>query len=729
MKPKLIFLLLFTVSFYYKAGAQSADIFRIILQRVHDEQISAVNDINALDKQVKNNLATLNHDNGKWEEFDYADHKRINANWMPVLERIRSMTLAYSHPASSYYRNKRLWQAVNKSLAYFTNHNPLPYCDNWYQQGITRPQSLSLSLINMKFGAKALDRAVEKSTIAAICKDTSVTSNGRNNPMHKFNFGANKAQIAMGWIYLGALLRDKSVLETGVRETYAPIQYTEGEGMQYDLSYDMHYGYLYNGAYGTEFMHSVIKSAGYTADTEYALKGEKLVLFRKFILESIFGLIRDKWIDWNVLGRGISRTGATQRDYLSDLQRLEKIDPQGKEQYEIIRKRMSGEEDVSFGLIPRHKHYWSTDYTIHSRPSYFLSIHAVSGRNYAQEIGNQENIKGFWGASGTVNLQVDGPEYYNIFPLWKWTKLPGTTLPDTLPIPVNKAPGEGDRRGTDAFSGGVSDERYGATAYVVNADLHTSAKKAWFMFDEEIVCLGAGISSTLPYAVHTTLNQTLYNEKDFFVFADHKIHPFGMDSHFNSVNHINWILHNRVGYTFPRAGDINLSVENRKSDWSEIRHTGEKANKKIEDKHVFQLTLAHGVRPNNATYAYIMVPGINGATEMEDYLLQDNISILANSDTQQAVFHKGLRIWQIVLYKANESFTDDQLKLWSDIPAIVMLKKLDNGHYQIFVSDPTQLHKKLNLSIQLPGTSSPIRIEFDLPQKPFAGQTVSRIID
>ncbi|QQT26120.1 polysaccharide lyase family 8 super-sandwich domain-containing protein [Sphingobacterium spiritivorum] len=729
MKPNLIFLLLFTVCLYFHAQAQTEDIYQTILQRVHDEQVSAVKDISELDRKVKNSLSTLNHDNGKWEEFDYTDHKRINPGWMPVLERIRTMTLAYSHPQSSYYRNKDLWYAVHKSLTYFTNHKPLPYCDNWYQQGITRPQSLSLSLINMKFGAKPLEKSVEKSTLAAICKDTSVTSNGRNNPMHKFNFGANKAQIAMGWIYMGALLRNKIVLETGVRETYAPIEYTEGEGMQYDLSYDMHYGYLYNGAYGTEFMHSVIKAASYTADTEYALKGEKLTLFREFILESIFGVIRGKWIDWNVLGRGISRIGATQRDYSSDLFRLEKIDPQGKEQYEIIRKRMTGEEDVSFGIKPQHKHYWNTDYTVHSRPSYFLSIHAVSNRNYAQEIGNQENIKGFWGASGTLNLQLDGPEYYNIFPLWKWTKLPGTTLPDTLPIPVNKAPGEGDRRGTHAFSGGVSDGLYGATAYVVDEDLHTSAKKAWFMFDEEIVCLGAGIRSSLSYPVHTILNQTFHNEEGFYICADHEVHPFSMNSNFNAGNHINWVLHNRVGYIFPNAGNVNLSVENRKSDWSEIRHTGEKNNKKVEDKNVFQLTLEHSVRPKNATYAYIMVPGIREPADMKNYLLKDNISILANDDEKQAVFHKGLHIWQIVFYKTTEPFSNDQLKLGSDIPAVIMLRKLDNSQYEISVSDPTQQHKKLNVSVKLPEKSAPIRIEFELPQKPFAGQTVSKIID
>ncbi|WP_225874608.1 polysaccharide lyase family 8 super-sandwich domain-containing protein [Pedobacter hiemivivus] len=730
MKPIfLAFLFTLAASFFNNVEAQSDVVFHTILQRVHQEQIDEVKDVKQLDQQVKDNLSDLNLETGKYESLDYTDHKRINPSWVPVLEKIRTMTLAYSHVKSGYYGDKKVWEAINKSLNYFTSHKPLPYCDNWYQQGITRPQSLALSLINMKFAALPLDSLVEKKTIAVICKDTAITSNGRNNPMHKFNFGANKTQIAMGWIFMGALSGNEKMVELGAKEAYLPIQYTTGEGIQYDLSYDMHYGYLYNGGYGTEFMTCVTKSAAYTLGTKYALQGEKLDLFRKFILESIFGVIRGQWMDWNVLGRGISRIGATQKDYSSYLERLEKIDPQGKEQYSNIRKRMKGEKPASFNLKPFHKHYWNTDYTVHSRPSYFMSIHAVSNRKYSQEIGNLENMKGFWGSEGTLNLQLKGNEYHNIFPLWNWAKLPGTTLPDTLPIIKDKAPGVGDRRGTHPFSGGVSDGRYGVTAYIMNNDLQTSAKKSWFMFDDEIVCLGAGITSTLPNRVSTTLNQAILSENGLTLSTGSRVVPYKKDLHLTFNDQVDWVLHDHVGYLFPQKGKVYLSVEKRVSDWSEISMGGEEANKKIEDKSVFQLSLQHGIRPENGKYVYILLPGIESPTAMKQYLKKKNVIIKSNTENLQAVYHHGLKLWQMVFYVDGAQFDDEQVKISTDVPAVLMLRKSQTGKYQLHAADPSHLHKTLNVKIKIKGLADTKMITLVLPQKEYAGQTVSTIVN
>jgi len=64
--------------------------------------------------------------------------------------------------------------------------------------------------------------------------------------------------------------------------------------------------------------------------------------------------------------------------------------------------------------------------------------------------------------------------------------------------------------GATAFAGGVSDSLYGASAYELNFDSVT-AKKAWFFFDKEVVCLGAGIRSKAKETVTTTVNQCWLN--------------------------------------------------------------------------------------------------------------------------------------------------------------------------------------------------------------------------
>lgn len=726
MRLLLIFILL--ISGLVKASGQDRSnrhIYDTILARIHKEQLDAVPSITKLDQQVGQILKGIDLETGRWNKIDYADHRRINPGWLPILGGIRSMTVAYTLPGSKFYQDDAVWFAVNKSIDFFTHQDPLPYCDNWYIQGISRPQKLALSLVNMEFGHKKLVDSIKQSCIDAICKDTAINSPGRNNPLHRFNYGANKTEIAIGWIYTAALLRDKKMLAIGSKEAFAPIELTTGEGIQYDLSYDMHYGYLYNGAYGAVFLNSILKAMQYTRGTDYAVTAEKLDLFRKFILASIFGITRGQWIDWNTVGRGISRRNTLLRNYSGILSQLAKIDYPARASYEAIRLRNTGERPASYMVKPSHAVYWSTDYTVHNRPNYFFSIHAVSTRNFSQEIGNKENIKGYWGAEGTTNLQVRGDEYFNIFPLWDWAKLPGTTLPDTVPILEDKAPGSGDRRGTSSFCGGVSDSLYGATTYVINDDLGTSAKKSWFMFDEEIVCLGSSISSTLPNNVNTTLNQCVYNTGDgIYVSSRGSVEHLNTSLH-RKIAHPDWLIHDSIAYLFPGDEMIELTVENRRSDWTVITANGAASNKFIENKKVFQLTIPHGTFPAQAAYSYIIVPAIKSPGDLKTYLKKNHISIVCNNADMQAVYHRELKMWQTVFFRAKQPLNTGNFKISTDIPAVVMIREKSKGNYELHIADPSQSHQQVTIMIQKNKHGKSRQVRLNLPREPYAGQSVS----
>lgn len=711
--------LFLTFFFCYGQGNQTV-LFNQILNEVYNEQQKVINNVDGLDQHVGTYLSELNVVTGQWSEFDYKDHKRINPSWIPVLEQMRLMTVAYTHPKSTYFKDETLRKAINSSLNFFTAQQPLPYCDNWYIQGITRPQSLTKCLINMRLSAKGLDNKVERSLIKAICADTALNSPGRNNPNHKYNFGANKAQIAKGWIMIGASLGDIHMLETGVNEVYSAIERTKGEGIQFDLSYDMHYGYLYNGSYGIDFMQSVVETAYMMKDTPYALQGEKLTLFRDFINESIFGLMRGPFMDWNVLGRGISRIHATKKDLSEVVGRLMEVDPIAAEQYGIIKRRISGLEAPSFGIMPSHCHYWKTDYTVHKRPEYTFTVHAVSDRNFSQEIGNQENLKGFWGAQGTTNLQVQGDEYYNIFPLWNWAKLPGTTLPDTVPILKDKAPGSGDRKGTSSFSGAVSDSIYGVTAYTVNNDLQTFYKKSWFMFDREIVCLGAGIKSDLPSPMNTTLNQCLLGNGEVLV-KKRGSSALSMLTDGKYVDDIESVWHNRVGYFFPSVQSVELHIEKRSEDWLTIRSSQQ--SEKRASTSVFQLGIQHGIKPDTASYVYILLPGIDRTADIGRSVADSGIKIVYNTEKLQAVKNRKLDIWQMVFYDDSVSYEDENVRVKTDIPSIIMLKKIEDKVYELHVSDPTQKHKKIAVSVLFKKAGLSKDQIIDLSQDDYAGRS------
>lgn len=724
----LCFLLVFN-----SAWSQNVSIYDSIMNAVRKEQVVETTDFVGLNKSVKNYLSpfTFNAATGVWLDINYGANVRTNPSWMNALNRILDMVLAYTinNRDNNYYQSAILLTAINKALNYFCTRNPVPYSTNWYYQGVSRPLALALILINMRYSLVKLNSAVEKKAIDVMCRDTAYNSRGRNNPLQRVNQGANRSLIAMDWLYIGSLIQSDYMLKIGAQESYSTIKYSTGEGIQQDLSYNMHYGYLYTGAYGTVFMNSVIESASYTAGTRYAIKGSMLSLFRRFVLESVVGAIRGHWIDWNVVGRGISRNGTLNRNYSSLLKKMQLIDTDSAYLYNQVIARMNGSRPPSYGIVPAHRYYWRTDYTLHLRPAFTFAIHAISSRTLSTEIGNNENLKGFWAAEGATDIQTVGDEYYNIFPLWNWTRIPGTTLPDSLPL-LNggKAPGDGDRKGTSAFAGGVSDSLYGVTAFEMNNDVLTSAKKSWFQFDDAVVCLGAGISSTATQPVNTTVNQTFLRNNKVIVSSEGNISTLGNGVHLNYKNNLDWVVQDGVGYVFPKGGNIDLLTENRQGNWLGISQAGSRNSNEVENKNIFQLSIAHGLRPSNDKYAYIVVPGKNSASDMKSYLAQNNISIGINSDSVQAVCHRGLGICQMVFYKGNAVYKNDSMKVWTNIPSTIMIKRIDEKSYRIYVADPSQTASSISVYAELPDIPGTRVVHMSLPSSNFAGESVMTTI-
>src|SRR5699024_5389424 len=122
------------------------------------------------------------------------------------------------------------------------------------------------------------------------------------------------------------------------------------------------------------------------------------------------------------------------------------------------------------------------------------------------------------------------------------------------------------------FSGGVSDSLYGVSAYVVEKDMKTSAKKAWFMFDQEIVCLGAGISSELHHPISTTVNQSVFDDKKGVYLGEKKnYHALSTDTVLSLKKGVQKVIHDGVAYLFPQKEHLKLSIEKRVGDESAIR--------------------------------------------------------------------------------------------------------------------------------------------------------------
>src|SRR6185312_10871561 len=169
-------------------------------------------------------------------------------------------------------------------------------------------------------------------------------------------------------------------------------------------------------------------------------------------------------------------------------------------------------------------------------------------------------------------------------------------------------------------------------------------KKSWFMFDNEIVCLGAGITCSGPAEVHTTaenrrLGSTITNS--FVVNGITTTPTVGWSSNLSSAS-ASWIaLGGAGGYYFP-AGSSNLQavITSNSGKWSDIN--GGDSTTTYTDNYL-KLWFNHGLTPTNAGYEYVLLPTMS-TVAVSNYANSPDIVILTNSTFTQAVKKPSLGI-------------------------------------------------------------------------------------
>jgi chondroitin AC lyase len=687
-------LLLFIFTPALVRAQQSGDV-AVIMKRV---MFDLKKPLARIEKAAEKNINTMAPD-GSWKDVPYTDVTMTN--WLPNnhLLKLETVIQSYINKDSRYYGNDKVFDQISKAFNFWYDHDPKS--SNWWHNEIATPQALGELLILMHYGERQLDAKLLSNLLDRM---------KRGEPEKKT--GANKTDIALHYFYRALLANDLALLKFSADQLFEPIQFVHyGEGLQYDYSYLQHGPQLQISSYGAVFIIGVLKLANYVRETPYALSAQKLALFSKYYRDSYLKAIRGSYIDFNVEGRGVSRPDILRKNTeKSRLLTAQMIDIKHNEDWSNAIARTDSVEPPSYKIEPYHRQFWNADYAQHLRPAYSFNVRMVSSRTKRSEAGNGENLLGRYLSDGATNIQLRGPEYYNIMPVWEWDKIPGTTSRDyTQDRPMTVFWGE---QGSNDFAGGVSDGVYGASGYALDYD-SLQAKKGWFFFDREIVCLGAGINSNTVENITTTVNQSWLNG------------PVGSDKgKIGSAKTLklngktpNWLLHDGVRYYFPEGGDITLSTQVQKGNWYHINNSHPKEEISGD---VFKLWINHGSKPANGQYAYVVLPGVKDA-EMKKFDAS-TVKVLANSEDVQAVYHSVLNMVQAIFYKAG-TIVLPGMEITIDKPCALLIKNI-NGKPVLHVADPLQKEKTAVIRLKNLTTGETKTMQADFPQKEFSGSSL-----
>lgn len=664
----------------------ATDVFNTIMNNVCEVEWSAAPADILSGKEVGGLLARQSPD-GSWPDINYQSHRQTS--WEPGrhLLQLHNLVLSYTYRGGAFYQNPKLLTAIKNGLHFWYHADPRS--TNWFNQQIFCPGQIGAILILLRSGPTDIPAALEKDLL-----DRMVLIGG--DPDGRYSTGAaNRINISTHWIYRGCLTRDLAVLQKGASNYLLPIKYNPpGRGLRRDLSYQEHGNQLYIGNYGFSFIDNISKGALFLKNTPWALTGDQLSLFSSFVRLTYLNTIRGEYYSFVIPGRQVANKNDLDRSQnVAILDRMIRIDPTHKDSYAAARKRWEGSKPPQYGVVAYHKHFWLSDYTLHVRQGYFFDVRFVSNRTVRTENVNYENKKGFFLADGATDMTIRGDEYQNIFPLWDWCKIPGTTTPllDSLPDMHQEV---GGTPGITSFCGGLSDSMDGASTYELNYPaFNIKGKKSWFFFNREIICLGNSITSESGNPVATTVNQCLSHGK---VLIKESSRVKGLPStfkHEGSVGAISWVMHDGFGYFFPGDNRVCISDTERKGSWKTISDSQKDAPVK---KKVFAIWIDHGVRPDSGHYAYIVVPGIYSADDMDRYQQRSTIRILANTDTLQEVADAAEGLTEAIVFKQNILIDlDDRYALECSTPCIVTFRKNTNG-WSLHLADPTQTAKKIS---------------------------------
>lgn len=320
------------------------------------------------------------------------------------------------------------------------------------------------------------------------------------------------------------------------------------------------------------------------------------------------------------------------------------------------------------------------DRVIHEAGKYRLGIAMSSCRIGKFEGFSGNNMSGWYTGDGMTYIYTPSNRnhWLNYFNYCNLYRLPGTTVDmitraaDGANIALFDNPPD-----VPAWAGGISLQcRYGvAGMHLRGAKSDLTARKSWFMFHDEIFCLGAGISMSENREVETIVESRSIAKGWSIDGVAGTTKKCWEETYTNP----RYAYINEVGgYYFPQPCTLHTYIEQNK---------------------YYSLYFSHGSAPLNATYQYVLLPQMT-EEEVASYVRNPQVQALSNTDTIQAVWHKSLGIVGINYWQAGKCAS-----VSCDGEASMMFRHSNDTLY-FAASDPTW--KRLSLTFVLDGVYTKI---------------------
>ncbi|GHJ34650.1 polysaccharide lyase family 8 super-sandwich domain-containing protein [Streptomyces sp. TS71-3] len=400
--------------------------------------------------------------------------------------------------------------------------------------------------------------------------------------------------------------------------------------------------------------------------------------------------------------------------------------------------------------------------TVHHRPGFAFALARSSERISKYEYMSGENLMPWFQGDGAHYLYLSGQDQTEAYGAAHFAVVPPYRLAGvTAPVETRKTvpelygtawydnPGAGFTsssesqntyvyfpRGTNAFSGGATLGDLAAAGLVQSDDVAWAAKqagelpgdfvayrnatatKSWFLLDDEIVVLAAGVGDPAGRAVTTTVDSRIAAPGDTLAltgrFADGTPWPgpgaqaAGHSAPLAWLRYANDTRRTAVGYAFltgprNRGGAAGHPAPAPTAPPTATLETVTRSLQAVNTtnpatsvtKQVFWLGVEQTAGAPEGTLAYALLPGATEA-RLRAYA-HEPLTVLANTPRLQAVEHTGLGLLAANAFVPGTHRVGRRLTV--DGPASVLLREGRDGALSLAVCDPTTHRDTVTITV------------------------------
>ena len=637
---------------------------------MHRLQQKALSSISVYAADFPKAMAAWRKD-GSFSDVEF-DEVGTDDNWNGIRhwDHLNSMVWAWAAPQSFSRRNRELGERIYKSVIFWHRVKPWPLQNAWWGEiGVPRHAKDALILASPLL----MQTAEGREALMTPLKQTTLKDD---------------AEI----VFIRSLLeRNLTQMHEAAHELVADLRIAsiDEKGIQADGSYNAS-GILQQnqlGMFGVPRLESALDFARLVKGTTFALNESQMNALRQLALDGVAWVLWKGRMDVHVMG-GIfdeARRTAVSSKAVSCQRALVEFDVEYRRGHQTA---LMGNEPGGENAFVGARAYWLSDFAVVRQPKYYVSLQMTSKRTRpVMEDLLEKRQLGRYFSDGTLLVLMSGDEYKDVPSKWKWTRLPGTTLPDS-PVYMQGQTGESGASvqfqatfdkpirwtGERNFTGAVSSGLHLTAVYSQDVD-GVQALKAYFFTPGAILCLGAGITSNSPHAVATTVEQR----------------PLIGDF----VARAGGVWHGGVAY----LGNGMLPQVEKASKWQDA------AVSESKDDDMLTIAIPHGIGCRDKSYAYEIRPCV----ERERFtglkplgrMISNTTDLQAvefSDGTISAVFHKAGRLGEFE----------------TDTPCVFIWEQ-----DRIYIAEPTHLVKTMKITFR--GQSYML----SLPEGLMAGSAVS----